>query len=103
MATNATARLRRSTFVLTCASALVATPFAAATAASTPYLASPVTTSVGDGVTHEDNPRVPEGASWTEHYFPSSDGSDVELHADVLRPAHLPADAQTPVILSVGP
>lgn len=54
-------------------------------------------------VTHDDNPRVPEGASWTEEYFPSSDGSDVELHADVLRPAHLPDDAKTPVILSAGP
>jgi putative CocE/NonD family hydrolase len=43
------------------------------------------------------------GALWTEHYFPSADGSDVELHADVLRPAHLPPDARTPVILSVGP
>jgi uncharacterized protein len=57
----------------------------------------------GDPITHEENPRVPEGAAWTEAYFPSSDGSGVELHADVLRPAHLPADAKTPVILSVGP
>ncbi len=84
---------------------MVATPFAAAattgdTGASTAYLGA---ASVADGITHDENPRVPEGASWTEHYFPSSDGSDVELHADVLRPAHLPADAQTPVILSVGP
>ncbi|TYC19248.1 CocE/NonD family hydrolase [Micromonospora sp. MP36] len=54
-------------------------------------------------ITHEENPRVPEGAAWTEAYFPSSDGSGVELHADVLRPADLPADARTPVILSVGP
>jgi putative CocE/NonD family hydrolase len=54
-------------------------------------------------ITHEENPRVPEGAAWTEEYFPSSDGSGVELHADVLRPVHLPADAKTPVILSVGP
>ncbi|WP_431912231.1 CocE/NonD family hydrolase [Nonomuraea jabiensis] len=54
-------------------------------------------------VTHEQNPRVPKGAAWTEAYFPSSDGSGVELHADVLRPAHLPAEAKTPVILSVGP
>lgn len=113
MAHTSGARLRQMTFVLTCASALVATPFAAtaatsttsagATATSTAYLASSATTSVADGITHDDNPRVPVGASWTEHFFPSSDGSDVELHADVLRPAHLPADAQTPVILSVGP
>ncbi|HET8594756.1 MAG TPA: CocE/NonD family hydrolase [Intrasporangium sp.] len=59
--------------------------------------------SPGHPVSHEENPRVPSGALWTEHYFPSSDGSDVELHADVLRPAHLPPDARTPVILSIGP
>jgi predicted acyl esterase len=58
--------------------------------------------SVSDGITHEQNPRVPEGAVWTEAYFPSADGSGVELHADVLRPAHLPAHARTPVILAVG-
>ncbi|WP_214414198.1 CocE/NonD family hydrolase [Sphaerisporangium fuscum] len=57
----------------------------------------------GAPVTHEENPRVPEGAAWTEAYFPSSDGSGVELHADVLRPAHLPPEARTPVIVSVGP
>lgn len=55
------------------------------------------------GVTHEQNPRVPEGAVWTEAYFPSADRSGVELHADVLRPAHLPPHARTPVILAVGP
>ncbi|BEL07893.1 CocE/NonD family hydrolase [Actinoplanes sichuanensis] len=54
------------------------------------------------GATHEENPRVPEGAVWTEAYFPSADDSGVELHADVLRPAHLPARARTPVILAVG-
>jgi uncharacterized protein len=54
-------------------------------------------------ITHEENPRVPDGAAWTEAYFSSSDGSDVMLHADVLRPAQLPAGAKTPVILSVGP
>ncbi|MEU4625924.1 CocE/NonD family hydrolase [Actinoplanes sp. NPDC023801] len=54
------------------------------------------------GVTHEENPRVPEGAVWTEAYFPSADNSGVELHADVLRPAHLPSRARTPVILAVG-
>src|SRR5690348_9861465 len=55
------------------------------------------------GVTHEQDPRVPEGAVWTEAYFPSADHSGVELHADVLRPAHLPPGARTPVILAVGP
>ena len=62
-----------------------------------------VSTLESDGITHDENPRVPEGAVWSEAYFPSSDGSDVELHADVLRPAGLPADARTPVVLSVGP
>ncbi|SNT49196.1 hypothetical protein SAMN05421812_107181 [Asanoa hainanensis] len=57
----------------------------------------------GAPITHDENPRVPEGAAWTQAYFPSSDGSGVELHADILRPAHLPARARTPVILSVGP
>jgi putative CocE/NonD family hydrolase len=65
--------------------------------------AGPATAAAEDPVTHEENPRVPEGAAWTEAYFPSSDNSGVELHADVLRPAHLPANAKTPVILSVGP
>ncbi|MGK5740103.1 CocE/NonD family hydrolase [Micromonospora sp. URMC 103] len=65
--------------------------------------AGTVAATAGDPITHEDNPRVPEGAAWTEAYFPSSDGSGVELHADVLRPAHLPANVRTPVILSIGP
>jgi putative CocE/NonD family hydrolase len=54
------------------------------------------------GVTHEQNPRVPEGSAWTEVYFPSADHR-AQLHADVLRPANLPRGARTPVILSVGP
>jgi len=65
--------------------------------------AAPATVPADTPITHEENPRVPEGAAWTEAYFPSSDGSSVVLHADVLRPAHLPAHAKTPVILSVGP
>src|ERR1043166_8109896 len=68
-----------------------------------PSVAQAAPASVAGGITHEQNPRVPEGAAWTETYFPSSDGSGVELHADVLRPAHLPAKAKTPVILSIGP
>ncbi|MEO3928848.1 CocE/NonD family hydrolase [Micromonosporaceae bacterium B7E4] len=68
-----------------------------------PSVAQAAPTSDGAPITHGENPRVPEGAAWTEAYFPSSDGSGVELHADVLRPAHLPAHAKTPVILSVGP
>ncbi|RFA06628.1 hypothetical protein B7R21_19290 [Subtercola boreus] len=53
-------------------------------------------------VTHAENDRVPEGAAWTQHYFPSSDGSDVELHSDVLLPEGLAAGEKVPVILSVG-
>lgn len=54
-------------------------------------------------VTHEENDRVPKGAVWTQHYFPSSDGSGTELHADVLLPEKLPKGRKVPVILSVGP
>ena len=43
----------------------------------------------------------PEGTVWTEAYFPSGDGT--MLHADVLRPAQLPPDAKTPVLLTVSP
>jgi len=77
----------------------VLTPDATAEAAADPDVSS--------GVTHAQNPSVPEGAVWTEHYLPSSvanrNGDPVELHADVLRPAGLPADARTPVILIAGP
>jgi putative CocE/NonD family hydrolase len=54
-------------------------------------------------VTHEENDRVPKGSVWTQHYFPSSDGSGTELHADVLLPEKLPKGGKVPVILSVGP
>ncbi|MEU0136897.1 CocE/NonD family hydrolase [Streptomyces sp. NPDC006296] len=54
-------------------------------------------------VTHEQNDRVPEGSRWTQHYFPSSDRSGTELHADVLVPESLPRGAEVAVILSVGP
>jgi predicted acyl esterase len=43
---------------------------------------------------------VPEGAVWTEHTIPSTDG--VQLHADVLRP-EAAGDEKTPVILMIGP
>lgn len=78
--------------LITVAALAVGGPAAAAAPASAP-----------GGVTHEENPRVPAGAVWTEAYFPSADHSGVELHADVLRPANLPAHARTPVILAVGP
>jgi hypothetical protein len=43
----------------------------------------------------------PEGAEWKQAAIPSTDG--VTLYADVLRPKGLPANAKTPVILSIGP
>src|SRR5687768_15342091 len=56
------------------------------------FCAAPVTAIAAD---------VPEGATWTEETIDSTDG--VKLHADVLRPSHLSADAKTPVILAIGP
>lgn len=43
---------------------------------------------------------VPAGATYSERYFDTPVG---RLHADVFRPAHLPADQDTPVILTVSP
>src|SRR4051794_8892461 len=43
----------------------------------------------------------PAGSKWTQQYIDEPDGT--QLHADVLRPAGLPDDAKTPVILSIGP
>jgi predicted acyl esterase len=43
----------------------------------------------------------PPGSTWHEEYFRSSDGAN--LHADVLRPSGLPANAKTPVVLTVSP
>ena len=44
---------------------------------------------------------VPPGATWTQEFITEPDGTT--LHADVLRPSNLPADAKTPVIVSIGP
>jgi predicted acyl esterase len=44
---------------------------------------------------------VPPGATWTQGYVTAPDGT--RLHYDLLRPSDLPADARTPVILSIGP
>ena len=46
-------------------------------------------------------PRSHQAPSGRQADIPSSDG--VTLHADVLRPSHLPANAKTPVIISIGP
>lgn len=75
-------------------------------AAAPPHVADAatgaVTAAAGDPVTHEENDRVPKGAAWTQHYFPSSDGSGTELHADVLLPEKLPKGKKVPVILSAS-
>ncbi|AKU16212.1 CocE/NonD family hydrolase [Luteipulveratus mongoliensis] len=74
-------------------------------ALAAPAQGAPVTPSA-KGVTHADNPGVPKGASWSEQYFSSPRAgapSKVTLHADIFRPANLPANAKTPVIISMGP
>src|SRR3954463_6306608 len=43
----------------------------------------------------------PPGSTWSQASIVEADGT--KLHADVLRPANLPAVAKTPVILSIGP
>ncbi len=43
----------------------------------------------------------PPGSTWSQATIAEPDGT--RLHADVLRPSSLPADAKTPVILSIGP
>src|SRR6476620_3176164 len=43
----------------------------------------------------------PHGSKWTQAFITEADGT--KLHADILRPANLPANAKTPVILSIGP
>ncbi|APU22946.1 putative hydrolase, CocE/NonD family [Actinoalloteichus sp. GBA129-24] len=86
-------------------SAAAAVVLAATGAMAGSAVAEPATGAVATAdksVTHEENDRIPEGAAWTQHYFPSSDGSEVELHADVLLPADLAEGEQVPVILSAG-
>ncbi|SIR27421.1 CocE/NonD family hydrolase [Micromonospora avicenniae] len=96
--------LRRKVSAVSAAGALaIITTVSAGGSPAAAQAAGTATAAADESITHEENPRVPEGAAWTEAYFPSSDGSGVELHADVLRPAHLPANAKTPVILSIGP
>ncbi|WP_036961458.1 CocE/NonD family hydrolase [Promicromonospora kroppenstedtii] len=80
----------------------IAVPVATATSDRGQGGSTAAVATADDPVTHEENHRVPEGAAWTQHYFPSSDGSDVELHADVLLPEGLGKGAQVPVILSAG-
>ena len=45
--------------------------------------------------------RLPAGSSWSESYLTSRDGTT--LHADVFRPAAIPADRRTQVMLVVSP
>src|SRR4051812_10919059 len=80
--------MRRIPFLLIGLSSFVITASAHAAAADLPT-----------GVDWYKDPKV--NATWTEQYITEPDGT--VLHADVLRPAGLPADAKTPVIMSVGP
>ncbi len=89
-----------ATIGLITAVALTGTLVAPAVAA--PPEAGTATATAKEGVTHEENDRVPKGAVWTQHYFPSSDGSGTELHADVLLPEGLAKGEKVPVILSAG-
>ncbi len=45
--------------------------------------------------------ETPAGATYSQGYITEPDGT--KLHYDLLRPAGLPKDARTPVILSIGP
>ncbi|MFB9570905.1 CocE/NonD family hydrolase [Streptomyces yanii] len=89
-----------TTLALTGALAGPAVASPTATSARTPTTAVATAT---DGITHEQNDRVPEGSVWTQHYFPSSDGSGAELHGDLLMPEGVSAGQKVPVILSIGP
>ncbi|WP_299538019.1 CocE/NonD family hydrolase [uncultured Streptomyces sp.] len=94
------AALAASVLVSTLALTGLAGPVTAAAAEPAPHAGA---AAAPGSVTHEENDRVPEGAVWTQHYFPSSDRSGTELHADVLLPEGLKKGARVPVILSVGP
>ncbi|MER5178435.1 CocE/NonD family hydrolase [Streptomyces sp. NPDC002896] len=80
-----------------------AAPGAASEPAATAQARTGAVAAATDPVTHEENDRVPEGSVWTQRYFPSSDDSGTELHADVLLPEGLAEGEQVPVILSIGP
>ena len=62
-------------------------------------LVVPVVLASCASVSRADAP--PPGSTWTQATIAESDGT--KLHADVLRPSNLSADAKTPVIVSVGP
>ncbi|MEV5810439.1 CocE/NonD family hydrolase [Streptomyces parvulus] len=100
-------RASRTTLAVVLTLALTGTLATVAVATSdddpkSPSGTGPAVATATDPVTHEDNDRVPKGARWTQHYFPSSDGSKTDLHADVLLPEDLPAGEKVPVILSAG-
>nr|WP_202429991.1 CocE/NonD family hydrolase [Streptomyces sp. SID4945] len=91
--------IRRPAVALAAASAVVAGLALAGPAVASPaHHASP-----RGGTTHAENDRVPAGSAWTQEYFPSSDRSGTQLHADVLLPEGLRKGQKVPVILSVGP
>ncbi|MFF0075524.1 CocE/NonD family hydrolase [Streptomyces sp. NPDC005494] len=103
MRARRTARWAASALVTTLASTGALAGPAAASGPAVPPTRTVAVATATDPVGHEENDRVPEGSLWTQHYFPSSDRSGTELHADVLLPENLPRRAKVPVILSVGP
>ncbi|MFF4754702.1 CocE/NonD family hydrolase [Streptomyces sp. NPDC002514] len=100
-------RRRAATWAATFATTLALTATLTHTATAAPATAAQSRTvqpaAATGPVTHAENDRVPEGSVWTQEYFPSSDRSGTELHADVLLPEGLAEGAKVPVILSVGP
>jgi putative CocE/NonD family hydrolase len=92
-----------STFVTALAVTAALTHPATAASSTLAQTRTASTAAAAGPVTHAENDRVPKGSVWTQEYFPSSDNSGTELHADVLRPEGLAKDAKVPVILSVGP
>lgn len=96
-----TARGRPGAGKLAAAAVLVLGAFSGCAAAPASLAtASAAVATATDAVTHEQNDRVPEGAAWAQHYFPSADG--VELHADVLLPEELAEGEKVPVILAAS-
>lgn len=57
--------------------------------------------SITAGPASADPPMVIGDAVWTPQVIPSTGGA--KLYADVLRPKNLPANAKTPVVMSIGP
>ncbi|MEV4814119.1 hypothetical protein AB0J96_30195, partial [Micromonospora avicenniae] len=67
--------LRRKVSAVSAAGALAIITTVSAGGSPAAAQTGAVAAAADESITHEENPRVPEGAAWTEAYFPSSDGS----------------------------